>query len=208
MLPAALGLRVHSGWAAVVALTGPSRAPAVIDRRRIEIADPAIPGSKQPFHAAEPWDLKKADKYIRRCTERTRLLARRALRTAVADLRGKGVRVIGCGVLLGSGRPIPGLAAILASHPLIHTAEGEFFRGAVVQAARHCRLPVTGIKERELWARATAGLRRPTAKLQRQVSELGESLGPPWTQDQKLAALVAWLALTATKPGRAYRKPR
>jgi hypothetical protein len=31
--------------------------------------------------------------------------------------------------------------------------------------------------------------------LQRRVAELGKPIGPPWTQDQKFAALVAWLAL-------------
>lgn len=208
MIRAAVGVRAHSGWAALVAVAGSPRKPAVVERRRLQTADPAIPGSKQPFHAAEGWELTKATKYLQRCAARSKLLARQAFRSVINDLKKRGYEVVGCGVLLGSGRTIPGLASILASHPLIHTAEGEFFRGAVVQAARHCRLPVTGIKERELWARATAGLRRPAAKLQRRVSELGESLGPPWTQDQKFAALVAWLALTATKPGRASRKPR
>ena len=42
MTHAALGLRAHSGWAALVAVAGTRGAPAVIDRRRIELADPTI----------------------------------------------------------------------------------------------------------------------------------------------------------------------
>jgi hypothetical protein len=35
--------------------------------------------------------------------------------------------------------------------------------------------------------------------LTRRMVELGRSLGAPWSQDEKLATLVAWLAL-ASKP--------
>jgi len=46
----------------------------------------------------------------------------------VADLRGKGYRPVGSALLLASGRPLPKLETILASHALIHTADGEHFR--------------------------------------------------------------------------------
>jgi hypothetical protein len=193
MQRAALGFRVHSGWAALVAVAGSP--PAVIDRRRIAIADPAIAGSVQPFHAAEGLAPAKAERHIRRCSESTQRLARGTLRAAVDRLRETGHEVAGCGVLLGSGRPLPPLAQILASHALIHTAEGEFFRDAVVDAAGHCGLAVTGVKERELLARAAADLRTTADDLQRRLAELGRAVGPPWQQDQKQAALVAWLAL-------------
>jgi len=67
--PAALGFRSHSGWTAAVAVSGSPRNPVVIERRRIETADPAIRGSKQPFHAAEPLAFAKAEALIQRCRE-------------------------------------------------------------------------------------------------------------------------------------------
>ena len=199
---AALGLRAHSGWAALVAVAGPARAPVVIDRRRIVTADPALRGSKQPYHAAEGRGLKEAAEYLRRCTARSRQLARQALRAAVNDLKKRGHAVVGCGVLLGSDRTLPPLAAILAAHPLIHTAEGQLFRQVLLRAGQRCKLPVTGVKERELLAQAAAKFRLPARTLQARIAALGRDLGPPWTQDQKLAALVAWLALASA------RKPR
>jgi hypothetical protein len=63
LIRAALGLRAHSGWAARVAMAGTARGPAVVERRRILTADPAIRGSKQPYHAAEGWELAKATRY-------------------------------------------------------------------------------------------------------------------------------------------------
>jgi hypothetical protein len=70
MASCALGFRVHSGWAALVALAAGSRedpSPRVAARFRIEIADPSIDGSKQPYHAAEPMPLAQAARYLARC---------------------------------------------------------------------------------------------------------------------------------------------
>src|SRR5207247_3327661 len=47
----ALGVRVKSGWATAVLVAGPARAPRVVDRRTIELSDPAVPASRQPYHA-------------------------------------------------------------------------------------------------------------------------------------------------------------
>jgi hypothetical protein len=193
---AALGLRAHSGWAALVALSGSLAAPDVIHRRRIITADPAIRGSKQPFHAAYPLKLPAAQALIDECTKSTRLLSREALRVAIADLREKGVEVLGCGVILGSGRSLPALEAILASHALLHTAEGEFYRQALVEAGEHCGLPVSGVKEREAYESGAEQLHLSADELKSRVAALGRGIGPPWTQDQKYAALVAWLALS------------
>jgi len=192
---AALGFRAHSGWAAMVALTGSTASPAVILRRRLEICDPRISGSKQPFHAAEPMQFEDAESHIRRCTESTRSLAEAAVRDAVAEISAMGFRVSGSCVLLGSGRPIGDLAKILSAHPLIHTAEGEFFRNALQQACESCGLKFSGVKERELVDHAAAVLRIPVAELERRAAELGKGIGPPWTQDQKLSAIAAWLVL-------------
>ena len=191
----ALGFRVHSGWAAVVAVAGPLGSPEVVDRRRIEIADSAIQGSKQPFHAAEGLPLKKAEALIGRCAVSTKKLARGAVRTLVQDLDNRACVLVGAGILMGSGRPVPPLAVTLASHALIHTAEGEFFRNALIDASAHYHLPLLQVRERELFERATTELRAPADDLQRRVAEMGKLVGPPWRQDEKLAALVAWLVL-------------
>lgn len=195
LVPAALGFRAHSGWAALVVITGTRRAPVVIDRRKLILADSQIPGSKQPYHFAEPMELKKAETYMNRCIERTMALARGGVGAVVKDLRRNGHTVAGGGLLLGSGRPIPALPALLASHPMIHTAEGELFRDALRHACQRLRLPVTGVKEREVFDRGAARLKIPDAQLRRRLHNLGQTLGPPWTVDEKLASLVAWLAL-------------
>jgi hypothetical protein len=172
---AALGIRSHSGWAVVVAAT----TSEILDRRRIEIADLAIPGYRQPFHAAEGLPFDRAEALIHRCRESSLLLATAAIRALTASL---DYTVDRAAILFASGRPLPDLAAILRSHALIHTAEGEFFREILVSACQECGLPVIRIKEREL----------PDNPL---ITDLGRSLGPPWRQDEKRASLAAWAAL-------------
>jgi len=197
----ALGLRAHSGWAALVAIGGAADIPVVIQRRRLELADCRIASAKLPYHAAEPMELKAAEKFLRGCAQATRAMAEPALRGAVADLHGKGLTVIGACVLLASGRPLPDLAATLASHALIHTAEGEFYRDALRKACECCGLAVTGIKERELLNQASQRLGLSPNELGRRVSELGKGIGPPWTQDEKLCAMAGWVTLAGGLSG-------
>src|SRR5215472_10394419 len=127
----ALGVRCHSGWAAFVVLGSSITAPQILERGRMGLCDAAIKGSKQPFHAAEPMSFTAAEKYISTCRISTGALAQSALRALVA--RHGMLRA--CCVLTASGRPVPGLREVLASHALIHAAEGEFYRDAIVGAA-------------------------------------------------------------------------
>jgi hypothetical protein len=194
---AAFGFRSHSGWAVLIVVAGAPRSPVVIDRRRIELVDPGIPGSKQPYHAAQKLDLKEAEKLIKRSSDGAKLRAREAVRAVIADLHEKGHDVVGGGIGLASGQPVPALAETLASHARIHTAEGELFRSALIHASEQCNLPIARVRERELFARGAAQLHIPAGGLQRRLAEMGRSIGPPWRQDEKHATLVAWLALKA-----------
>jgi len=182
---AAIGLRAHSGWAALVAVAGTIDAPRVLERRKIVIADPEMRGSKQPYHAAAELPFAQGEALVTGAIESSRALAREALSSRMKALRSQGHEVAGCGVVLGSGKALPVLEKILASHALIHTAEGELFREVLVWAAKECRLPVTGVREKDL----------DPVSLQR-IGSLGKLLGPPWTQDQKYATVAALMSLT------------
>ena len=171
-----------------------ARLPIVLDRGRINLVETQARWFKQPYHAAAGMDFKEAQEFLRRSARQTLLLARRALREIAASAKSKGYSLAGCGIVLGSGRPLPPLATILRSHPMLHTAEGIFYRDALVRAAKN-RFPETGISERELFTRAACGLQRPAHQLRRQLANMGKLLGPPWREDEKYSAIVAWLAL-------------
>jgi hypothetical protein len=194
---AALGVRAHSGWAAVILLGGTVDAPRIVERRRIELCDPAIEGSKQPFHQAEPWKLDRAAAYIDRCTKSSRALSGSALGSLLVIAGREELNVAGCCVLTASGRALPDLAKILASHSLIHAAEGEFYRDVVAYACGKRKIAVSRAKERDVMTWTSARLSVSEATLKAKIDALGKPLGPPWTADQKLATAAALLVLAS-----------
>jgi len=192
---AALGIRMHSGWGVLVAIAGDADSVEVLDRRRIVTADPVVPGARQPYHFAAGLGLAEAESYLASCAAASERLAFEAIKEVVEDLKARRCPIAGSAVLLASGRPLPGLPAILASHALIHTAEGEFFRDAVKNACERLEIPVVAIKERDLDDRARTVFGNVASRLQRRISSLGSSIGPPWTKDHKTAALAAAMIL-------------
>ena len=119
------------------------------------------------------------------------------MKMTLDELREKGYQVSVCGILLGSGRPQTSIEATLRSHALIHTAEGDLFRGALTFAAGSCGLSVVAVKERDVLGLGEARLGIRGDALRRRLTEMGKAVGPPWRQDEKLAALAAWLGLAA-----------
>jgi hypothetical protein len=195
---AALGFRAHSGWAALVAVAGPAAGPSAVLRRRVELAGLT---PRQPFHAAEGLPFAEAEDLVRRATDEAFALAERAVRDALGELEAKGHARVAVGLLLAGGRPLPGLPEILRSHALIHAAEGELFRDVLRRASRACGLALVEVHERELEARAARSLRRPRPAIQARLAQWGKALGSPWTQDEKQAALAAWVALSEAGGG-------
>jgi hypothetical protein len=204
---AALGVRMHSGWGVLVAVSGDANSLEVeiIDRRRIVTTDPSIPGANQPYHYAASLGLpelglpesgfSESERYLANCAAVSERLALAAVEEVVRELGGRHYRIVGSAVLLASGRPLPSLAKILASHPLIHTAEGEFFRHAVRKACEGLKISVTAIRERDLEERAKTAFGKAASRVQRRIASLGSSIGPPWTKDHKTAALAASMIL-------------
>ena len=62
--PAALGFRVHSGWAAMVVLTGPPASPSLLERKRVMLIDRSSDGAAQPYHTAAELDLPEAEQRV------------------------------------------------------------------------------------------------------------------------------------------------
>lgn len=141
-----------------------------------------------------------AENLISRCVVRSRELARIGLQSTIADLYRDGFHVRSAGVLLGSGRRLPELEKILASHALIHAAEGEMYRNILVDAISGCGIGLFAVKEKEKDEEAALrfrDLKLSEKQVESYLRSAGRDLGPPWREDQKLATMVAWLALAA-----------
>jgi len=196
MKRAALGVRMHSGWGVMVAMAGDGASLEVLERRRIVVVDPKIAGGKQPYHHAARLALGEvglvgAERHLANCAAVSGRLAATVVEDLVRELSLRQYRVVACAVLLASGRALPSLEKILGAHPLIHTAEGEFFRNAVRRACEQMKIPVTAIPERDVEERARVVFGNVTSRLQQKIGSAGTLMGPPWTKDHKAAALAA-----------------
>lgn len=192
---AAIGFSPHSGWAAMVLLGGSAAAPELLTRSRLQLIDDQDPESKQPYHAVEFLCVEEAtgrlDGYMAVATR----LAHDCIRAQTEEMKARGIAVRSVGIIDSSSRKQVSLPAILASHALIHAADGDHFRNALFVAAEQCRLPVSRIPAKAVEAHAAKCLHRPLNQILGTVDKLGLGKGPPWGADQKKAALLAWTLL-------------
>jgi hypothetical protein len=195
MKQAAVGFRVHSGWSALVAVSLEKDGPIVVSRARVHLVETFIYKFRQPYHTAGRMPVEKARAFVDESLSEAKRLAGSALRSTQKELGNKGYELARGALLLASGKALPGLEGILRSHALIHTADGEHFREALRHSCADCSVEITCIKERELLERGVKTLRTKRDRLLRRLTELGTGFGAPWTQDEKYAALAAWLVL-------------
>src|SRR5262245_25714972 len=162
----ALGLKAHSGWAALVAVGVAEGGIRVVDRRRIELVDQADAlWSKQPYHAAEGLDPSEAHKVVKRGIEAARQTALREVGAAVERARKDGHTVAACAVLVGEPMPDWSVDEILAVHFRMHKAEGILFREALLLAATGLGVNSVAIPEKLLVRHAERVLATPASTL-------------------------------------------
>ncbi len=195
----ALGLKAHSGWAALVVIGNSGNELHVIDRRRIELVEARDSHwAKQPYHAAEALDPYPARDLVTRATKAAYRIADREMRATIKRLRKRRHEIVGCAVLVPNPMPEWSVDQILAVHFRMHQAEGVLFPEALLRAAAQCGLNLITIPEKLLSERAEESLATPLTGLTGRVAVLGKTVGPPWGKDQKNATLAAMVALQDT----------
>jgi hypothetical protein len=200
---AAVGLTVKSGWAAAVLLTGAPASPLVADSRRIDLSDPAIPESRQPYHAGFA-TARSAGPELTRLLRSVRRFGRQSVAGLIRDYQAAGHHLAGIGVVVGS---LIDPERIANEHIRIHAREGRLFRRVVEQAAAGSGLTCAIWRDRDLGGVAAEALRRPAHHVRDTVTELGGAVDGPWRAEQKAAAMAAWLVLaTRGRPARSIRR--
>jgi len=191
MKTASLGFRVKSGWATAVLLAGPADSPHVLDHGIVELGDPAVPASRQPYHGGRGQEERDARKVARRVAA-IRRYARSSVARLIKKYRDAGCEMRGVGVVAGSDIEPERIAN---PHIRAHASEGKLFRTVLEDGARRAGLPCLTVLERDLFAQAAAALGRPTPDLKRAVTALGHGRDGGWRAEEKAATLAAWLVL-------------
>ena len=180
-----------------VLLAGPVSAPRVLDRRRVELSDPSVPRTRQPYHAGFGI-AQQSRRTIARLVRIVERCARASLGGLVRCYRADGVALRGVGIVVGS---VIDPAQIANPHIRAHASEGALFRRVVDNAARRSGLGSIVVRERDVYPAAARATRRTETRMKGAVAELGGAVDGPWRAEEKTAAAAAWLVL-ARRPHR------
>ena len=178
-------------------LVGSAAAPRVADSRRVELSDPDVPESRQPYHAGFG-TARDAGLGLSRLVGAVRRFGRRSLTELIRQYRADGHQVRAAGVVVGS---LIEPERIANDHIRIHALEGRLFRSVVQDAATRNGLPCAIWRDRDLHAAASGVLKISERVLRSRVAALGQDVDGPWRVEQKAAALAAWVVLAGRLPG-------
>lgn len=157
------------------------------------LSDPAIPHSRQPYHAAtgvaqtDEAALASLIDIVHRC-------ARRSVAQLLDRHRAARYRLVGAGIVVGSDAPPERIAN---PHIRAHACEGRLFRTALEGGLQECGVTVTVVVERVLYPTAATLLQGSEASVKQAVTALGRGRLPGWCVDDKAATVAAWLVLAA-----------
>ena len=142
---AAVGFTVKSGWASAVLLVGSAGSPRVVDSRRVDLSDPAVAESRQPYHAGFG-TARSAGPELSRLVASVERFGRQSVAGVIRHYRAVGPPLRGAGVVVGS---LINPEHIANDHIRIHALEGRLFRSIVEDSAARSRLPCAIWRERD-----------------------------------------------------------
>jgi hypothetical protein len=192
MTPVALGFRVKSGYAIAVVVRGSPSAPEVVSRHVLQLSDPDVAATRQPYHHGfftheeDTGKIARLVKIVERCATRSVAALVEELRHAPRHGRFRAALVVGSVIDPKQvGNP----------HIRAHANEGRLFRTVLESALRTHGIPCDVIVEKQLAEKAAKALPCPDSEIKRTLAAFGKTLGGSWRAEEKAASTAAWLAL-------------
>lgn len=188
----AIGFRVKTGRATAVVMAGPASAPRVLSRKSLQLWDPAIPESHQPWHADFELPPDESARIVPMALKAVERVTLSALRELVDEVRTTHGAIVGIAFVAGSSTDPE---SIHNPHMRAHAREGQLFPQALAAAAKTLRIPAVTLVESEVFTIVAAKLARSPDAVKLAVTELGRNVGKPWSAEEKAAAAAAWITL-------------
>jgi hypothetical protein len=188
---AALGFRVKSGWAAAVLLTDSGRSPQLCDVQRIDLSDPRLPETRQPYHAAMG-RLETDARKINRRVDVVRRITEKSITKLLAGYRQQNFTIKRAALVVGSQIDPH---SVTNPHIRAHALEGQLFRSVLQESLHAHRILSDVLIERDAYAQAAVQLKQSNENVRRMIQKFGRDTEASWRAEQKLAALAAWVAL-------------
>jgi hypothetical protein len=188
----AVGFRVKSGYAIAVVLEGSRQTPRPVASRIIEMSDPAIAETRQPYHDGfykteeNTREIARRVAIVKRCARKS--LAALMEREALAERKWRAALVVGS---------LIDPATVANPHIRAHAHEGQLFRTVLEESLAAHAVDCDVIVDKQLASHAAKELGRPASAVAQVVASFGKTLGGRWRAEEKAAAMAAWLALRA-----------
>ncbi len=197
--PLAIGMRPHSGWAAMVLVdaAAPGSPDGLIARERVELLEDDVPN--QPYHAAKGLDAGEAAAIVGRVEAVAAAVASRWFADVFDSARASSREIVAVGVAATTPSIPRDVGAVLKSHALMHAAEGWLYTAALLEAAIAHGVTCLVVPPKQLADRATPVLGSSPEALAGVLAAMGREAGPPWRIDQRDATLAAWLAAAESR---------
>jgi hypothetical protein len=188
---ASIGFHVRSGYAIVLVVTGDVDSPHPVSRSIVELSDPNLPETKQPYHAR----MGTLETDNAKINQRKMIIEEVAVKSITGLLKScldSGYKIRNAALAIGSETDP---STITNDHIRAHALEGQLFRTVLQKALVIRHVPVTVVLKRDLFAKAQTALGQSEENLKRSLTALGTTIGTPWRADDKIAALAAWMNL-------------
>lgn len=183
-LAGVIGVADHGGWAVLVTA---DRAGTLLDRRRVELVDDGLPAI--PHHSeGQALPLDQAVELVERVRASAGRRAVLVLDAVAVTLPGRirGIALRECPELP------PTIAGRLTNYRARNVADWVMYRQALAAAAEARGWFVHWYNSREVFRLAGKAIE----DLDAQFLAVRRSVGPPWTQDHRMAMASAIAALT------------
>jgi broad specificity phosphatase PhoE len=187
----AVGFRVKSGYAVAIVLNGPAASPVPVARQIVELSDPEVEETRQPYHSG----FGEAETDTRVIARRVQIIERVASKSVSRLLDAHGAADgWGAGLIVGS---VIDPATVGNQHIRAHASEGRLFRTVLEHALSARGVPSFVVVEKRLDEIARRELGLTDDEIRRTVRAFGKVLGSPWRADDRAAATAAWMVLCA-----------
>jgi hypothetical protein len=194
--PCVVSVAEHTGWAHLVCVAAPGRAPAVVARRRVTLIDSGLP--TMPYeHESVGMKEAEANALIARVRRSIAVRTSDALTRVVTEL-ARSHAVVALVIRKPPFADLPEtVAAVRESYQLQCAADGMLYQLAICRAARQLGLDVHMYRRGEETSFAAEQLGVTLPEVEDFVSRSGRPAGPPWTQEHRRAYAAGIAVLAA-----------
>ena len=182
---AVIGVSDHGGWAVLVTAAADG---SLLDRRRVELVDEGLP--KIPHHSeAQRLPIDQAVALVERVQASVERHAKLRLDEVAVTLSARGI--VGIALRQCPALP-PTIAERIKDYRAQNNADWVMYRQALAAAAEARGWAVHWYDAKKVLDAASEAL--GIADLDAHFVQLRKSIGPPWSQDHKIAMAAAIVA--------------